>query len=106
MASPALLPTKASVAPSPSFSVASMVACETAWFGPASHSIFSASSAVFACHQVSATTATALSPTRTTFFTPGRAIAAASSKPFGLPPKTGQSRIEALSMPGSLRSAP
>ena len=41
-------------------------------FGPSSHSIGSASSAVLACHQVSATTATAVSPTRTTFFTPGR----------------------------------
>ncbi len=37
---------------------------------PSSHTIGSASSAVLACHQVSATTATALSSTCTTFLTP------------------------------------
>ena len=58
-------------ASSPSFSIAAMSALETLAFGPSSHSIGRASSAVFARHQVSATTATAVSPTCTTFFTPG-----------------------------------
>ena len=66
----------------------------------------SASSAVLARHQVSATTATALSPTFTTLRTPGRVAMAAASKLRTLPPKTGQSRMAAFSMPGSFRSAP
>jgi len=83
-----------------------MVALETFAFGPSSHSIVSASSAVFACHQVSAITATALSPTGTTFFTPGRFAIAAALKLLTLPPNTGQSLIAAFSMPGSFRSMP
>jgi hypothetical protein len=67
----------------------------------------SASSAFLARHQVSATTATALSPTRTTFFTPGIfSTALAASKPRSLPPNTGQALMAAFSMPGSFRSAP
>ena len=48
-----------------------MSACCTPAFLPRSHSTGNASSAFFARHQVSATTATALSPTGTTFLTPG-----------------------------------
>ena len=48
-----------------------MVALETLALSPSSQVIGSASSAVLARHQVSATTATAVSPTFTTFFTPG-----------------------------------
>ena len=82
------------------------MALETLAFGPSSHTIGSASSAVLACHQVSATTATAVSPTCTTFFTPFMPVTLAASKLFTLPPNTGQSLIAALSMPGSFRSAP
>ena len=42
----------------------------------------------------------------TTFFTPGMPVTAASSKPRSLPPNTGQSRMAAFSIPGSLRSMP
>ena len=71
-ASPSWLPTAASLGVEPAFSTAANLALLHAWrLGPWSHSIGSASSAVLACHQVSATTATAESPTRTTFFTPG-----------------------------------
>jgi hypothetical protein len=56
-----------------------MSALDSLAFGPSSHSIGSASSAVLARHQVSATTATAVSPTRTTFFTPGLPWIAAAS---------------------------
>ena len=42
----------------------------------------------------------------TTFFTPCMLIDLAASKLFSLPPKTGQSLMAALSMPGSLRSMP
>ena len=83
-----------------------MPSLESCAFGPSSQTIGSASSAVFARHQVSATTATAESPTCTTFLTPGMPCTLAASKDFTLPPKTGQSLIEALSMPGSLRSVP
>ena len=83
-----------------------IVALETFAFGPSSQTIGSASSATFACHQVSATTATAVSPTCRTFFTPFMPATLAASKLFTLPPKTGHSLIVALSMPGSLRSAP
>lgn len=75
-------------------------------FGPRSHSIGSASRAVLARHQVSATTATALSPTRTTFFTPGRFSMAAAFTDLTLPPNTGQSLMAAFSIPGNWRSAP
>ena len=90
----------------PSSSHFAIVALETLAFSPSSQSIGSASSAVFACHQVSATTATALSPTRTTFLTPFMPAIFAASKLLSLPPKTGQSLIAALSMPGSLTSMP
>ena len=83
-----------------------MLALETFAFGPSSHSMGKASSALFARHQVSATTATALSPTRSTFFTPGFDAMAAASKLFNLPPKTGQSLIAAFSKPGIFRSMP
>jgi hypothetical protein len=55
---------------------------------------------------VSATTATAESPTRTTFTTPARFITASAFTLFTLPPNTGQSTIAALSIPGSFRSIP
>ena len=83
-----------------------IVALETLAFGPSSQTMGSASSAVLACHQVSATTATAVSPTCTTFLTPGMFATLAASKLLTLPPNTGQSLIAALSMPGSLRSEP
>ena len=66
----------------------------------------SASSAVLARHQVSATTATASSPTRTTFFTPRRLITAFASKLLSLPPNTGQALMVAFSRPGIFRSVP
>ena len=83
-----------------------MLALETLAFSPSSQTIGSASSAVLACHQVSATTATPESPTCTTFFTPGMFVILAASKLLILPPCTGQSLIAAVSIPGSLRSAP
>ena len=82
------------------------MALETLAFGPSSQTIGNASSAVLACHQVSATTATALSPTFSTFLTPFMPATLAASKLFTLPPNTGHSLIVALSMPGSFRSAP
>src|SRR5437667_318037 len=48
-----------------------MLALETLAFSPPSQVAGNTSSAVFACHQRSATTATALSPTFTTCLTPG-----------------------------------
>ena len=81
-----------------------MLALETLAFSPSSQVAGSASSAVFACHQRSATTATALSPTFTTCLTPGMPCTLAASKLVSLPPKTGQSLIAAHSMPGSFRS--
>ena len=82
----------------------SIVALDAEAFGPSSQTIGSASSAFLACHQVSATTATAVSFTCTTFLTPGMPATFASSKLFTLPPNTGLSLIAALSMPGSLTS--
>jgi len=105
-ASPAWLPTKASFASRPSRSIAAVRSLDMPAFGPRSQSIFTASSAVFACHQVSATTATALSPTATTLRMPGLPATAAASKPLSLPPATGQARIAALTMPGRTRSMP
>ena len=52
---------------------------ETLSFGPSSQAMLSAFSALSACHQVSATTATAVSPTFRTWRTPGIALAFASS---------------------------
>ena len=59
-------------------------------FAPSSQTIGSASSAVFARHQVSATTATVVSFTFTTRRTPGMPAIFASSKLTSLPPNTGQ----------------
>ena len=81
-----------------------MVALETLALSPSSHLISTASSAVLACHQVSATTATAVSRTFMTFLTPGIFAALASSKLTTLEPNTGASLMAALSMPGSLMS--
>ena len=105
-ASPSCRPTTASSAFNAAFSVASTSALESLAFGPKSHTIGSASNAVLARHQVSATTATAVSPTCITFFTPGRFSIALASKLFSLPPNTGQSLIAALSIPGKLTSIP
>ena len=105
-ASPFWLRTKACGASRPSFSIWAIVALETLAFGPSSHAMGSASRAVLASHHVSATTATADSPTGSTCRTPGMPLTLAASKPFTLPPKTGQSLIAALRIPGSLRSAP
>ena len=81
-----------------------MVALDCVAPGPSSQTIGSASSAVLACHQVSATTATVESFTFTARRTPGRPAIFASSKLTSLPPKTGQALTAACSMPGSLRS--
>ncbi len=104
--SPTLLADTASSAVRPALSICATSELEVLAFGPSSQTIGSASSAVLACHQVSATTATALSPTCTTFFTPGRLATAAASKLFTLPPNTGQSLIAAFSMLGSFKSMP
>ena len=105
-ASPTVLAAAASGASSAVFSTAANASLLALAFGPSSHWMGSASSAVLACHQVSATTATALSLTRSTCFTPGRRATAAASKPFSLPPKTGHSLMAAFSRPGSFRSMP
>ncbi|HZL99624.1 MAG TPA: hypothetical protein VFD43_05155, partial [Planctomycetota bacterium] len=76
-----------------------MVALDCLAPGPSSHTTGSASSAVFARHQVSATTATAVSFARTAPRTPRRVLIAESSKLTSLPPNTGQSLIAACSMP-------
>src|SRR5262249_24416911 len=75
-------------------------------FGPSSQGAGRATSPGFACHQRSATTATALSPTFTTCLTPGMPFTLAASKLVSLPPNTGHSLIAAHSMPGSFRSMP
>ena len=103
LTSPFWLPTKAWSASRPAFSISAIVALDTLAFGPSSHTMGSASSAVLACHHVSATTATAESPTCTTCRTPGMPLTLAASKLFTLPPNTGQSLIAALSMPGQLQ---
>ena len=72
--------------------------------GPSSHVTGSFSSAVLACHQVSATTATALSPTGSTYRTPGIPCTAAASKPASLPPNTGHCATAASNMSGSVTS--
>ena len=79
-----------------------MLSLDTWACGPSSHSIGKASSAVLACHQVSATTETALSPTGRTCLTPGMALMAAASKLFTLPPKTGQSLTRGVQHPRQL----
>ena len=102
--SPVLVPTRPVSAVSPSSSHLASDALDTLAFGPLSHSTGRASSAVLARHQVSATTATAPSPTFMTFFTPFMPLTLAASKLFTLPPNTGQSLIAALSMFGILTS--
>ena len=81
-----------------------MLALETLPLPASSQTMGSASSAFLACHQVSATTATPVSLTFTTFFTPGIPAILLSSKLVTLPPNTGQSLIAAHSMSGSLTS--
>ncbi len=71
-ASPIFVSAKASSAVSPPFKRSAMVALDCAAFAPSSQTMGRASSAVFARHQVSATTATAPSFTLTTRRTPGR----------------------------------
>jgi hypothetical protein len=83
-----------------------MLALETLALGPSSHAIGSASMAVLAFHQVSAMTATALSPTFTTFLTPFIEATLAASKLLTVPPNTGHARIAAFTIPGSLMSMP
>ena len=83
-----------------------MVALETLAFGPSSQTMGRASSAVLAFHQVSAMTATALSPIFATFFTPFIDATLLASKLFTVPPNTGDALIAALTMPGSLTSMP
>ena len=79
LALPFSLPMKACSASRPFIRISSIVLLETLALAPPSHSIFTLSSAVLACHQVSATTAIAESPIFTTFFTPGIFSAAAAS---------------------------
>ena len=81
-----------------------IVSLDTFALGPSSQTIATLSSAVLACQNVSATTATAVSPTCTTFLTPGIAWALVASKLLTLPPNTGHSRMLATSMPGNFRS--
>ena len=83
-----------------------MVALDAFSLGPLSHTMGRASSAVLARHQVSATTATVLSPTRITFLTPGRLSMADASKLLSLPPNTGHSLMAAFNIPGIVRSLP
>ncbi len=86
--------------------MAAMSALSTLACGPSSHSMGRASIAVLACHHLSAITATASSPTATTFLTPGMAITFDASKDFSLAPNRGYWRIAALTMPGSFKSVP
>ena len=64
--SPFLLPTKAWSAVRPAFSMSAIWALDTLAFWPSSQTMGRVSRAVLACHQVSATTATAESPTCST----------------------------------------
>ena len=81
-----------------------MVALDCAAPEPSSQTIGNASSAVFARHHVSATTATVESSTRTARGDPARPAIFDSSKLTSLPPNTGQSRMAAQRIPGSLTS--
>ncbi len=56
-----------------------MEALDTFAFSPSSQTMGSASSAVLACHHVSATTATPESPTFTTWRTPGMPVTLSAS---------------------------
>src|SRR5207249_9879898 len=103
-ASPFWFPTKACSASSPALSTSPIEALVTLAFSPSSHAMGNASSAVLACHQLSATTPTADSPTWTTCFTPLLPAILAASKLFTLPPCTGQALTAAYNMPGSLTS--
>ena len=78
-----------------------MLALETLPLPASSQTMGSASSAFLARHQVSATTATPVSLTFTTFFTPGMPAILLSSKLVTLPPNTGQSLIAAHSIPAA-----
>ena len=81
-----------------------MIALELLALGPSSHTIGNLSSAVLAIQKVSATTATAVSPTCTTFFTPLIPVTLLASKLFTLPPNTGHSLMLAINMPGIFKS--
>src|SRR5262249_55421572 len=105
-ASPFLLPTKAWSASRPSFNHLAIDSLDTLALSPVSQTIGSASSAVLACHHVSATTATSLSPTATSFLAHFIVSTFAPAKLFTLPSNIGQALIGALSMPGSFTSAP
>src|SRR5260221_5535321 len=80
LTSPFWFPTKACSASSPAFSHAAIDLLDTLAFSPSSQTIGSASSAVLACDQVSATTATPVSPTWSTCLTPGMPMTLAASK--------------------------
>ena len=86
--------------------MSAIVALLTFVFGPSSHTIGRAASAVLAFQNESATTATPVSPTGMTFLTPRMFWIFATSKLFILPPAIGQSRIVEVSMPGNFRSMP
>ena len=88
MTSPCSRPTPASAASSPARSVAAIESLETLPLGPGSQATGKASSAVLACDQLSATTATA--PANfTTCRTPLRFAIAPSSAVASLPLNTG-----------------
>jgi hypothetical protein len=71
-----------------------MLVLDTLPFCPSSQVTGSASTACFACHQLSATTATALG-SGTTWRTPLRPRILVSSNDLGLPPNTGHWTIAA-----------
>src|SRR5258708_26682938 len=101
-----LVADKRLLASRPLLSNSAMEALETFALSPSSQLRGNASRAVFACHQRSATTATADSPTLRMCLTPFWPWIFAASKLTSLPPKTGQSLIAAQSIPGSFTSNP
>src|SRR6188474_1295595 len=104
--SPFWLPTKAWSASSPALRFSAIAALDIFALGPSSQTIGNSPSATFACHQVSATTATELSPTATTFLTPLMPANLVAAKLFHLPPDHGQSPIAGVSNAGRFVSNP
>src|ERR1700683_2814287 len=101
--SPFLRETWADGASSPSRTTFSIAALEMARLPPSSHAMRSASDARLACHQDSATTATA-SGMRTMRRTPFIAAIEVSLTDFSAPPNTGQWMTAAYSMSGGRTS--
>ena len=82
-----------------------MESLDTSPLPPSSHVTARASDAFFACHQLSATTATA-SLNLITLRTPGMAAVLVSSTDLSVPLNTGHWISAACSMPGSRTSMP